>query len=187
MRKVKLQMQVSIDGFVAGLNGEMDWMVWNWDDALLQYVTDLTAPVDCILLGRVLAEGFIPHWAAAATNPENTEEFATRMHETPKVVFSKTLHHHEWDNTRLATGDLAEEISKLKNQDGGDIIVYGGGSFVTDLIKEVLIDEYHFFINPSILGAGMPIFQGLEARRGMKLLHAKSFDSGIVVLCYEQA
>lgn len=180
-------MQMSIDGFVAGPNGEMDWMVWNWDDALNQYVTDLTAPVDTIILGRVLAEGFIPHWASLATNPDNTDAFATTMHETPKVVFSKTLENHDWHQTVLATGDLTEEIATLKSQDGGDIIVYGGGNFVSNLIKEVLIDEYHFFINPTILGRGMPIFQELETRRALKLVSTKQFDCGIVVMCYEQA
>ena len=180
-------MQVSIDGFVAGTNGEMDWMVWNWDEALLQYVIALTEPVDCILLGRVLAEGFIPHWAAAATNPENTDTFANKMHETPKVVFSRTLKSHEWAHAELATGDLADEMARLKKQDGGDIIVYGGSNFVTNLIQEGLIDEYHFFVNPCILGSGMPIFQGLETRRDLKLVSARSFDSGIAVLCYKQA
>ena len=184
MRKVKLQMQVSIDGFVAGPNGEMDWMVWNWDEALLKYVIDLTAPVDTILLGRVLADGFIPHWAAEATKPENAEAFAITMHETQKVVFTKTLKSHNWEHTQLATGDLAEEIAALKKQDGGDIIVYGGSNFVSNLIKEGLIDEYHFFINPSILGSGMPIFQGLEARRDMKLISTQAFDCGIVVMRY---
>ena len=187
MRKVKLQMQVSIDGFVAGLHGEMDWMVWNWDEGLIKYVTDITEPVSTILLGRVLAEGFIPHWAKAATNPDGPEPGSTKMHETEKVVFSKTIKNHEWINTRIASGDLAEEIAQLKNQEGGDIIVYGGGNFVSNLIKEVLIDEYHLFINPTILGRGMPIFQELESRRALKLVTAKQCNCGIVVMCYEQA
>ncbi len=90
MRKVKLQMQVSLDGFVAGPNGEMDWMTWNWDDELKEYVMKLTEPIDCIILGRVLAQGFIPHWTAAAQNPES-DSFTHKMVDTPKVVFSKTL------------------------------------------------------------------------------------------------
>lgn len=184
MRKVKLQMQVSIDGYVAGPNGEMDWMVWDWDEALKDYVKNLTAPVDCILLGRVLAQGFIPHWQGLATNPDTNEPFASKMHETAKVVFTRTLGATEWENTSLATGDLAEEIAKLKQQDGKDIIVYGGGSFVSNLIKQNLIDEYHLFVNPAILGSGMPIFQGVDAKHAMKLVSATPFASGIVVLQY---
>lgn len=175
-------MQLSIDGYVAGPNGEMDWMVWNWDDKLAQYVQELTEPVDTILLGRVLAQGFIPHWAKAAQ--ETAEAFAEKMHKTHKVVFTKTLESHDWEHSSLATGKLVEEVANLKKQPGGDIIVYGGASFVSNLIKHGLIDEYHFFINPTMLGAGMPIFKNLEAKQAMKLLHAHAFECGIVVACY---
>ena len=185
MRKVKLQMQLSIDGFVAGPNGEMDWMVWNWDAALMQYVKALTDPVDTILLGRVLAQGFIPHWAAAAASPE-AADFEHKMDQTHKVVFTKTLENNEWSNTDLAKGNLAEEIAALKRMSGKDIIVYGGSNFVSNLIKAGLIDEYHFFINPSILGRGMPIFQEAVDRSTLNLVHAKSFECGIAVLCYQK-
>lgn len=149
MRKLKLQVQRSLDGFIAGPNGEMDWMTFAWDDALKEYVKKLTEPVDCILLGRKLAEGFIPHWAGVAANP-NDPEFAAgqKFTNTPKVVFTKTLEQSPWDNTELATGDLADEVTQLKKQDGNDIIVYGGADFVSSLIKEGLIDEYHLFVNP---------------------------------------
>jgi dihydrofolate reductase len=185
MRKLKLQMQLSIDGFVAGPNGEMDWMVWNWDEHLKQYVTDITEPVDTIILGRVLAEGFIPHWASAAISPETAEPGAQKMNETAKVVFSKTLQSHDWKNTRLATGNLAEEINALKKQDGNDIIAYGGGSFVSNLIKEGLIDDYYLFINPSILGSGMPIFQEVHTRSNLKIIKSQSFPCGITALHYQ--
>jgi dihydrofolate reductase len=185
MRKLKLQTQISIDGFIAGPNGEMDWMVWNWDDALKQYVMDITKPVDTILLGRVLAQGFINHWATLAKDPASSEEFAWKMHESHKVVFTSTLEDvGDWEYTSLAKGDLVEEVNALKNQEGQDIIVYGGGKFVTSLIKHGLIDEYHLFVNPSALGSGMPIFQGLEKRAGFKLVDAKPFECGIVVLQY---
>lgn len=182
MRKVKLQMQISLDGYVAGTNGEMDWMTWNWDAALSQYVTEITNPVDCIVLGRVLAQGFIPHWAAAANSSES-EDFTHKMNDTAKVVFSKTLDTNEWKNTILAK-DISTEITRLKNQTGGDIIVYGGSNLVSNLIQANLIDEYHFFINPVILGKGMPIFQALTAKQNLTLIHSKSFACGIVVLCY---
>lgn len=187
MRKLKLQMQVSMDGFVAGVNGEMDWMVWNWDEGLMQYVKEITEPVDTILLGRVLAQGFIPHWEAAAANAEAAVPGAQKMDETPKVVFTKTLESHEWSNTELAKGDLPAEIAQLKNREGKDMIVYGGGSFVSNLVKYNLIDEYHLFVNPVLLGIGMPIFQALDTQRNMKLKHARSFECGIVVMCYEPA
>src|ERR1017187_5763074 len=129
MRKVKLQMQVSVDGFVAGPNGEMDWMAWNWDDELKKHVTDLTEPVDCIIMGRKLAQGFIPYWADVAAKPDDPQYlFGMKMHATPKVVFTKTLEKSEWANAVLAKGNLADEINNLKKQDGKDIIVYGGAN-----------------------------------------------------------
>jgi dihydrofolate reductase len=180
MRKLKLQVQMSVDGYIAGLNGEMDFLVQNWDNELKKYVTELTEPIDCIVLGRKLAQGFIPYWAS---HPE--EEGAAIFNTTNKVVFTKTLDRSEWDNTVLAKGDLVEEITKLKKQDGKDIIAYGGASFVSALIKHGLIDEFHFFINPTVIGSGMTIFRELYSKQHLRLVKSTSFDCGIVVLHYE--
>lgn len=185
MRKLKLQMQMTVDGFITGPNGEMDWLVWDWDDALKNYVTEITEPVDCIVLGRKLAQGFIPHWAAVAADPNNPEYTAgVKFTETPKVVFTKTLARSEWEDTALATGDLVEEITKLKEQPGGDIIAYGGAAFVSALIAHRLIDELHLFINPAAIGRGISIFGGLERKQAFNLLNAAAFECGIVVLKY---
>jgi dihydrofolate reductase len=185
MRKLKLQMQISVDGFVAGPNGEMDWMIFDWDDELKSYVSGITEPVDCILLGRKLAEGFIPHWIATAANPKTADAFAGKVVETPKVVFSKTLESVQWENTELVQGDSTQVITQLKQQSGQDLIVYGGGSFVSSLIKEKLIDEYNLFVNPVALGKGMTIFNDLENRQNLILVKSQVFDCGIVLLCYE--
>jgi len=184
MRKLKLQMQISLDGFVAGPKGEMDWMVWDWDDALKKYVSELTKPVDCILLGRSLAQGFIDAWAERAVNPK-TEEigFIEKMNDTPKIVFSRTLEKVTWKNTTLAKEGLADEVNQLKKQSGGDIIAYGGASFTSSLIEHNLIDEYHLFVNPAALGGGMAIFK--NHRLNLNLVHARSFDCGIVALRYQ--
>lgn len=180
MRKLKLQVQITVDGYIAGPNGEMDWMVWNWDDELKKYVGELTEPVDCIVLGRKLAQGFIPHWAS---HPE--AEGADKFNTTHKVVFTKTLEKSEWDNTVLAKGDLVEEINNLKNEEGGDIIAYGGATFVSALIKNGLIDEYHLFVNPTVIGNGMTIFKELQSKQNLTLIKATPFDCGIVVLNYK--
>lgn len=155
MRKLKLQMQLTVDGFISGINGEMDWMTFDWSSDLKEYVTAITEPVDTILLGRDLAEGFIPYWTAALNQTE-PEEGARKMAATPKVVFSKTLTSSEWENTTIANGFLADEINALKKQSGTEMIVYGGGKFVSSLLKEKLIDELHLFINPVAIGKGMP-------------------------------
>ena len=188
MRKLKLQVQMTVDGYIAGRNGEMDWTIFNWDDELNNYVTGITEPVDTIVLGRKLAEGFIPHWAAVAANPDHPEFTSGKeFTDTHKVVFTKTLvkSRSEWDNTVLAKGDLADEITKLKKQDGKDIIAYGGATFVSALIKHGLIDEFHLFINPAAIGSGMTIFRELESKQDLTLVKSTTFDCGIVVLNYE--
>lgn len=186
MRTLKLQVQMTVDGCIGGPNGEMDWMVWDWDNELKQYVKEITEPVDCIVLGRKLAEGFIPHWAAVAANPDDLEFTAgKKFTDTNKVVFTKTLDKSKWDNTVLAKGDLVDEITKLKGQDGKDIIAYGGATFVSALIKQGLIDEFHLFINPTAIGDGITIFKELDSKHNLTLVKAKAFDCGIVVLNYE--
>ncbi len=100
-------------------------------------------------------------------------------------MFSKTLTKSEWDNTEVENGDFVEKINALKKQDGNDLIVYGGGKFVSSLIKEKLIDELHLFVNPAILGKGMPIFQDVDAMQKLDLVSSKHFDCGIIVLVYK--
>lgn len=186
MRKLKLQVQMTVDGYIAGPNGELDFMVWDWDDELKQYVTALTEPVDCIVLGRKLAEGFIPHWAGVAANPNDPEHSdGKKFTETHKVVFTRTLAESAWENTVLAKGSLVDEIMRLKKQAGQDIIAYGGATFVSALIQHGLIDEFHLFVNPTAIGNGMAIFKGLESKQNLKLVKATSFDCGIAVLHYE--
>lgn len=186
MRKLKLQVQLSVDGYAAGPHDEMDWMTFDWDDKLKQYVNETTESMDCIVLGRKLAEGFIPHWAGVAANPDDPEHSAgKKFTDTPKVVFTKTLNQSAWDNTELATGDLVEEITQLKKQGGKDIIVYGGVDFVASLIEAGLIDEYHLLLNPVAIGQGRSIFKSLGKKQELSLVGATSFDSGIAVLCYQ--
>ncbi len=182
MRKLKLQMQVSIDGYVAGPAGQMDWMQWNWDDGIKEFVQQLTEPVDTIVIGKNLATGFIPHWTAALQVPETNDAFARKMVETQKLVFTKTMENNPWNNTRLAKGDLKEEIGQLKNQEGGkDIITYGGASLAGALIAEQLIDDLYLFVNPTAIGNGMRIFNGPT---NLVLQHTHPFACGIVVLHY---
>ncbi|MFC0875852.1 dihydrofolate reductase family protein [Saccharicrinis sp. FJH2] len=190
MRKLKLQVQISLDGFIAGNNGELDWMEFNWDNELKSYIEKLTKPVDCIVLGRKLAEGFIPHWANIAAEHEHPEhEAGKKFTDTHKVVFSKSLNHtvpaaYGWENTVMANGYLIDEIKKLKEQDGGDIIVYGGAGFVSSLIKAGLIDEYHLLVNPSAIGNGLPIFREIEESLKLKLVESHAYSCGIIILKY---
>jgi dihydrofolate reductase len=186
MRKLILHVAISVDGCIAGPKNEMDWIDFSWDKKLRQYEDRLHEPVDTIILGRKMTNEFISYWSNVMNKPENPEyKFAKKMMETPKIVFTKTLNKSEWPNTEIATGDLKDEITKLKSQEGGDIIVYGGASFDSSLIKENLIDEFYLFINPVAIGNGKTIFKDLEEIRKLSLVEYIAFDSGTVLLHYE--
>lgn len=185
MRTLKLQVQITVDGFISGTNGEMDWMSFNWSDDIKKYVDEITQPVDLILLGKNLATGFIPHWKAVAEDAKHPErEAGVKYTETPKIVFSKSVKKSEWEHTTVENGDFVKRIKDLKKEKGGDIIVYGGSQFVSSLIKEGLIDELHLFINPAIIGKGMPIFQETEKTQFFSISKTIQFDCGIVMLKY---
>ena len=183
MRKLKLQVQMTVDGFITGTNHEMNWMTYPWSGDISKYVMELTEPTDSIVLGKNLAEGFIPHWAS---KPDGEDpKFVAKMNDAKKIVFTKTLDKSIWANTTLAKGDLVEEINNLKNQEGKDIMVYGGSQFVSSLIKNNLIDEYYLFINPTAIGNGMPIFKELSAYQSFEVKEVKHFECGIIVLVYK--
>lgn len=185
MRKLKIQVQLSVDGFMAGPNSEMDWMTWNWDDGLKKYVTELTDSADTILLGRKMAAGFITHWESITDPADESFEFAKKMVNYPKYIFSKTLTEFTAQNATLVTGDLATEVNQLKAAAGKAILVYGGAGFAASLVQANLIDEYHLFINPAVIGEGMSIFKTVENKLGLKLIKATAFECGIVVLKYQ--
>ncbi|KUJ67591.1 deaminase [Streptomyces albus subsp. albus] len=183
MRTFKLQVQMTVDGYMAGPNGEMDWMTFPWTDDISGYITALTEPVDRIVLGRKLAEGFIPHWAS---QPEGeSQEGIDKINNTPKVVISNSLTESPWENAVVAGGDLAETVNDLKAQPGGDIIAYGGGTLVSSLIAEGLVDELHLFVNPTAIGAGMPVFGTPDTYRRFTTVASRTFDCGITALHLE--
>jgi len=139
MRKLKLQVQMSVDGFVAGPEGQLDWMTFAMDEKLLAFINQLTDTSDTILLGRKMTEGFITYWEHVAPNsPEY--DFAQKMVGMPKVVFSRTAKQIAGKNVRVENGPLVDAVNRLKGQAGKDIVVYGGASFVSSLIENRLID-----------------------------------------------
>jgi dihydrofolate reductase len=183
MRKLKLQMQVTVDGFVAGPEGQLDWMSFDASDhKLLNFINHLTDTSDTILLGRKMTPGFVQYWEQVTTKPDSPEyTFARKMVDTPKIVFSKTLRHVEGKNIRVESGDLADAVNRLKDQPGKDIIVYGGATFVSSLSRAGLIDEYHFFVNPVAIGDGLRAF---SSRAPLELTASTAYESGVVVNGY---
>lgn len=175
-----MQMHITLDGYVAGPNGEMDWM--ERDKEGWAYINEMIDTSDTIVLGRKMTPGFITYWEAAAANPDDpVNQFAQKMVNTPKVVFTKTLDKSEWKNTTLAKGDITKEINDLKAKSGKDIIVYGGAGLVASLISQNLIDELNLFVNPAAIGTGMKIFTG---RTNLTLIDARTYKAGTVLHRY---
>ena len=184
MRKLKLQVAISVDGCIAGPNNEMDWLIP--DDEIMKYIDNIADSVDTILMGRKMVDEFVPYWTEVANKPNDSwNAFAKKMIEIPKIVFTRTLTKSNWINTEIAKGDLKDEITKLKSQDGKDILVYGGASFDSSLIKEKLIDEFYLFVNPIVFGNGKTIFKDLKEIQRLTLIQSKVFDCGLVLLHYE--
>ena len=193
MRKLKLEVQLSVDGFMADKNGSMSWMIWPytptewyWDKALQQYHIDLQISSDCILLSRNMAGGFHDFWegvAQDATDPRYA--FAKPITDMHKIVFSRELKKSVWKNTEIAKGDYVKFITQLKKEEGRDIICYGGATFISSLIEAELIDEFHLIINPAIIGDGLPIFQTITRQQNLRLKKATDFECGVAVLQYE--
>lgn len=183
MRKLKLQMQVSVDGFVAGPEGQLDWMTnIDADEPLIALINHLTDTSDTILLGRKMTPGFVGYWEGV--KPESPEYFfARKMMETPKIAFSKTLSRVDGQNIRVESGDLVAAVIQLKRAAGKDIIVYGGATFVASLLQHDLIDQLNLFVNPVAIGRGMKVFTG---RKALRSTGSTAYPSGVVVNTYER-
>jgi dihydrofolate reductase len=194
MRKVILFMHVSLDGFICGPNGELDWATMDDDEMGKYLISDLLTTVDSMLLGRVLYKGFESHWPQVAkdhTVPKELAEFARWIDNSPKYVFSKTLEKVEWQNSILLKGELSEEIDYLKKQQGGDMVLFGGAGIVSSFTRLDLIDEYRLKVEPIVLGNGKSLFEGYGKRNNpffpagrLKLTNSKAFNSGVVGLYY---
>jgi dihydrofolate reductase len=167
---------------MAGPNGEMDWMHFPWSADVGAYINELMSKVDTIVLGRTLAEGFIPAWQAGP--PGEPQEAIDFMNNTPKVVISNSLTESPWENATVAGGDVAETVNRLKAADGGDMITYGGSTLVSDLIARQLLDELHLFVNPNAIGTGKPVFADTGAKQKLTLVKATPFECGIVAMHY---
>lgn len=178
-------MQMTIDGFVAGPNGELDWM-WlpaEKDDSVFKQVIDIADSSDTILLGRKMTSGFIEHWENVTDNQPNSPEhpLATRMVNMRKIVFSRTHKEMKGRNLNVENNDMVEAIEILKKESGKDILIYGGADFASSLIKANLINEYLIFRNPVAIGEGLRIF---SEQKPLKLIHSVVYKSGKTLETY---
>jgi dihydrofolate reductase len=182
MRKLIYSMGVSLDGFIAGPGGAIDWSAP--DEELHRFHNQQMREIGAHLCGRRLYE-VMTYWETADQDPAAAEyelEFAGIWKATPKIVFSTTLETVE-GNARLARGDVAEEVATLKLQPGADLAV-GGAGLASGLLAMGLVDECRLFVSPVVLGGGTPYFPALDERLGLELLEARTFGSRVVYLRY---
>lgn len=183
MRTLYLFDMVTLDGFFEGpAKWEIGWH--NVDAEFNEFSIDQLNATDLLLFGRVTYEGMASYWPTPAAM-EDDPEVAAKMNSIPKIVFSRTLEKAGWNNTRLINSNVVEEVLKLKRQPGKDIALFGSSDLASTFIKHGLIDEYRIMVNPVVLGKGMPLFRGISDQFKLKLLKARTFESGNVLLCYQ--
>ncbi|HXB07158.1 MAG TPA: dihydrofolate reductase family protein [Puia sp.] len=210
MRKLLIKMSVSVDLFVGGPNGEIDWLFPTTDAEATDWTLSVIWKAGLHIMGSRTFHDMASYW------PASTEVFAAPMNEIPKAVFtrkgidvigdagktttvlknagqmmkeknlrfSETAAMDSWKEALVLTGDLADEVRKLKAQPGKNIIAHGGASFCQSLVATGLVDEYHLLIHPVVLGKGLPLFSAAPERIGLKLMAAKAFPAGAVAHSY---
>ncbi len=177
-RRIVLDLAVSLDGFIEGMNGEIDWCIMDEDMDFIKFLNS----VDTILYGRKSYEiwrKYVPEGEISDTDKEMEE----MIHRMKKYIFSKTLTTIDHDVT-IINDNIAEEISKLKEESGKDIWLFGGANLITTFMNLGLIDEYRLSVHPVILGTGKPLFVDIKQRQELKLVDTRRFSSGVVQLCY---
>jgi dihydrofolate reductase len=185
MRKLVAFNHVTLDGYFAGMNGDISWANRDNNDAEWNaFVADNAKGGDPLLFGRITYELMVRYWPTPHASA-NDPIVAERMNNLPKVVFSRTLDKASWNNTRLVKGGLAAEIRKMKKEPGKDMAILGSGSIVSQLAQEGLIDEYQIVVNPVVLGEGRTMFDGIKEKLTLKLTKTRTFGNGNVMLYYE--
>jgi dihydrofolate reductase len=185
MRRLVVFNHVSLDGYFVDAHGDMSWAhasdpEWN------AFVEENAAGGGELLFGRVTYDLMASYWPTPFAR-ENDPLVAERMNALPKVVFSRTMEHPSWSNTRLVKGDIAAEVRKMKDEPGPDMVIFGSGRIVSQLAQAGLIDEYQVVVNPVVLGAGRTMFDRVKEKLPLKLTRTRAFGNGKVLLCYKPA
>jgi dihydrofolate reductase len=177
-RRIILDLAVTLDGFIEGPNGEIDWCIMDSDMGFIDFLNN----IDTILYGRKSYElwgQYVPENEVS----DSEKEIWKLIHSKRKYVFSKT-NNKEYPGANLISCNIMEEVKKIKNEQGKEIWLYGGASLITTFLNLGLVDEYRLSIHPIILGEGKPLFIDIKQRLGLKLINIKKFSSGVVQLCY---
>jgi len=187
MRKLVSFMHVSLDGFVAGPNGEMDWI--NVEEEMFDYAGRMTDRSDLALYGRNTFDMMEGYWPTAADQPNASKhdiQHSTWYKQVSKIVISKTLKGKSLPNTRVISDNFSAEINKIKEQKGNEIVIFGSPGTTHTLMALDLIDAYWIFLNPVLIGKGIPLFKNISEIQKLKLVESVTLTSGVVVLHYER-
>jgi len=185
MRKIISFMHISLDGFVAGPNGEMNWI--NVDEEIFAHIDQRISESDAALYGRVTYQMMESYWPDQVTDPEASQHdiaHATWYNNVHKVVLSKTMKDAEVKNTTIISDNLADRLNEIKQQLGHEILLFGSPTATHALMQHDLIDGYWLFVNPVILGQGIPLFANITDSIKLKLLSTRQFTSGVTELSY---
>ncbi len=187
MRKLVFFMHASLDGFVAGLNGEMNWI--HFDEDMFDFVATMTAQADTALYGRVTYEMMQSYWPNAGDKPnasKHDKEHSAWYNNVSKIVLSNTINESVLKNTVVINDKLFDKINEIKNQEGKNILIFGSPRASHSLLNEGLIDEFWVFVNPVLLGQGMPLFKNILQVTELKFVESKIFSCGVIALHYEK-
>lgn len=181
MRKLFVFNMMTLDGYFEDPNHELDWH--NVDEEFNKFAIKQLNEVDTLLFGRVTYQMMADYWTTQTAITDDPI-VAGKMNSLSKVVVSKTMTKADWNNSKVISNNVTEQIAALKNQQGKDIVILGSAELISTLINHGLIDEFRIMINPLILGSGRPLFKDMKERLSLKLLDSKSFRSGNVLLFY---
>ena len=185
MRKIIVSINVTLDGYLSGPDGELDWHVKRWTKEMGDALCSQLAAADTVLLGRVTYTAMAAYCSSKVTDPHCRGEdfaFANMMNCYPKIVVSKTMKSVRWNNTRLLKGNLQDKITQLKTKPGGNILVYGSSQLVTALVQLGLVDAYWLWIHPVVLGKGKLLFENIHHSVNFTTLKTETFQSGVVLM-----
>jgi dihydrofolate reductase len=180
VKKVIFQFSVSLDGYFEGPNHEIDWHLV--DDEFNAYAVETLNATEVLIMGRRNYELMASYWPTATDNDPVIKE---KLNGLPKLVFSRTLKKVEWQNSRLATGSIADEVARLKQAPGDGLLWVGGSELAASFLELGLLDELRFIITPILLGDGKTVFDGIKKRHSLRLLSTRTFQTGNVLVIYE--
>lgn len=185
MRKLVLFMHVSLDGFAANADKGLDWI--SYDSHLQKYADSIVDTVGSPVYGRVTYEMMAGYWPTVLNDPNESERnkaHARWVDQATKFVFSTTMEKADWNNTVVISDNITEEINKLKQQPGKDLVIFGSPTLAHSLMELDLIDEYQLTLNPVLLGSGIPAYENIKNKTNLKLVKATPLENGVVGLHY---